>query len=202
MKKIFFALLVLSLSLSSQAQGLEARSFDALSAAIDEAEFEYRETGKIFGFNSTQSCLFVSQEIAIFKNYCYPVRSYPARGYTIISREHGMIDLYEENFPPTLKRDIRITQFRSILAPYLSTRIPDVTLVGLSNLIEKMHYRYFPGCWSTNYGYNSGVAEASCSVNPETIEGIQAWADETQAIVNDETAWLELLKRIDDKLQR
>jgi hypothetical protein len=128
------------------------------------------------------------------------VRKYPARGFTIISKEFGMIDLYEENFQGILKRDIQITQFPEVLEPYLTTNFPQSTLKGLSAMMEKIYYNFNPGCWSTNYGWNSGVQEANCSGNT-TVLDFEGWAAETQSIVIEEDTWLDLMETVDTKLK-
>lgn len=199
MKKLL-SITLLFLTFTSKAESLEAKSVVDLIRTIQESRFEFKERGKIFGFNSTQSCLWTSKEVAIFKNYCFPVRNYPARGYTIISKEFGMIDLYEEKLPGILKRDIQITQFPEILAPFLSTPVREATLKGLSSLIEKMHHNYFPGCWSTNFSQYSETNEALCS-SGATVMNFEPWAAETQDIVMDEASWMDLMKAVESKLQ-
>lgn len=200
MKKIIL-LIVLLVSSIAQAQELNARSFTELVQRIEKTDFTYKETGKIFGFISTQSCLFLSEDIAIFKNYCFPVRKYPARGYTIISRESGIVSLYEEDVGSFLIRDIKIDEFPIYLVPYLQEYLPTYTLSDLSGIIEQLYPRYLPGCWSTNFSKYSEAAEASCHSTRPVI-GFEDWAVETQAIVNDEAVWMDLMKRIDAKLVR
>lgn len=200
MKTLLSITLCLFITLTAKAQTLEAPSVTEMMKAIEESSFKYKERGMIFGFNSIQSCLYQSEDFAIFKNYCYPVKKYPARGYTIISKKFGMIDLYEEKLPGVLKRDITITQFPEILAPYLSTPIPQTSLNGLSEMIEKMYYRFNPGCWSTNYGWDSNVPEYNCS-NGADVVNMEAWGDETQSIVIDEATWFALMDSIERKLK-
>ena len=202
MKKLIIIAAFLLTTLSAHAQKLEAKSFNELLNAIESTEFTYKETGMIFGFISTQSCMFVSEDIVIFKNYCFPVRNYPARGFTIISKKFGMIDLYEEKLPGILKRDIQINQFPEILAPYLSLPFPVATLADLSSMIEKIHYQYNPGCWSTNYSFYTETNDAACSVAPEYVEGFDNWSSETQSIAMDETSWLKLMAAVNAKLIR
>lgn len=187
-------------TLTSLAQTLEAKSVLALMEKIGSSSFSYKERGKIFGFNSIQSCLYVSEDIAIFKNYCFPVRKYPARGYTIISKEFGMIDLYEENLQGILKRDIQITQFPENLAPYLTTPFPQSSLEGLSAMMEKIYYNFNPGCWSTNYGWESGIPEATCS-HGSTVMHFESWATETQEMVREDADWANLMDSIDVKIR-
>lgn len=200
MKTIITAIVASLISLSASAQVLEAKSFQDIIADIEAAEFTYQDKGMVFGFNTIQSCTYVSEDIAIIKNYCFPVKKYPARGYTIISAKYGMIDLYEERIDDLLKRDIQITQFPEILAPYLTTPIPQHMTESLSAVIEKMYNRFLPGCWSTSFSFYTETPDANCSVSTDYVQGFDAWASETQTILLDETSWLELVKTIDGKL--
>lgn len=201
MKKLITSVVLLFFTITSYAVTLEAKSIKELIKEIQNADLSYRETGKIFGFISTQSCLYTSDNIAIFKNYCYPVRDYPARGYTIISKEFGTIDLYEEKHPEVLKRDIQITTFPEILEPYLTTSFPSSTLNGLSSMLEKVHYNYFPGCWSTNFSFYTGSEDVNCNIDLGNVLNMSAWSEETQSIVMDERIWLDLMERIETKLR-
>jgi hypothetical protein len=199
MKKLLSITLLLLTTLTVKAQTLEATSVTALMDEIKATDFQFKDRGMIFGFQTIQSCLYVSKDIAIIKNYCFPAKPYPARGYTIISKKYGMIDLYEEQMAGVLKRDVMITQFPEILAPYLSTAVPDTTTAGMSSMIEKMYNHYYPGCWSTNYSWDSEEATAACSnVN---VLNFDAWAKETQDIVNNEASWFGLMDAIQAKIQ-
>lgn len=200
MKKLILLSLVLFTTLS-QAQTLTARSINELINTIDRQEFTYKETGMAFGYISTQSCLYTSPEVIIFKNYCFPVREYPARSFTIISREFGMIDIYEEKAPGLVKKDFTISQFPEILLPYLSTSFPEVTLQGLNAMMEKVHYQYNPGCWSTNFSFYTETEDANCTIDTQNVSGFSEWAKETQEIVSDENVWNHLFDIIDSRLK-
>lgn len=201
MKLLLLPLIIFITSMSAKAE-LEATSFQQLRSIIERTQFNYKETGKVFGFVSTQSCLFTAPGIAIFRNYCFPVRNYPAQGYTIISREFGVIDLYEEEMSANLlKRDIRITQFPSLLAPYLDVAPEHLGLKGLSSTLEKMHYNYFPACWSTNYSHYLETPEANCTKKLADIIGFSQWERETQTLLNDEVSWKELMKELKGKFK-
>lgn len=199
MKKIILLCTVFFTTLS-WGQSLTLRPVNQLIDLIDGEEFTYKETGKLFSYISTQSCLYVSEKVVIFKNYCFPVRNYPARGYTIISAEFGMIDLYEETLPSGLKRDITLSEFPEILLPYLSTPFPMVTLPGMDAMMEKIHFMYNPGCWSTNLSFYTETKDANCTINTNTVTGFDDWAVETQQIVGDEATWNLLFKKIESKL--
>lgn len=195
---LIFALLLITSYV--HATPLTAKPLKELLQKIERGNFTYKETGKIFGFMTTHSCLYVSSEIAIFKNYCFPVRKYPARGYTIISKEHGMIDLYQEEATGILKRDIKISEFPEILGPELTRDLQDYTLVEFSNLIEELHYRYYPGCWSTNWSFYTEQAEAGCT-DSAAVSGFKEWSQETQSIVADALVWSRLLEAVELRLK-
>ncbi len=199
------ALLILCLAFTQLAWShseLEAKSSPELVKKIDEATFAYTETGKMFGFVSTESCMYVSQDIVVFRNYCYPVRNYPAQGYTIITKEFGVIELYEEDAGSILKRDITITHFPSHLAPYVNSPLPALALKDYSLILEKLYPRYLPGCWSTNHSFYSERKEANCSTDTATVIGFPQWAQETQFIVGEEDQWKSLMKSLNEKFKR
>jgi hypothetical protein len=202
MRKFFVALSFFIVSFT-HAQVYEARSFGELFNRIQRAEFKYKETGKLFGFNSIQSCLFISDDIVIFKNYCYPVRKYPARGYTIITRESGIVDLYEEKIQGyPLIRDIGIEEFPVFLTPYLQESLPTYSLSDLDGIMRELYPRSNPGCWSTNFSKYTEAADVNCNQGLQNVTNGVAWAEETQTIVNDEPAWLALIDAIEAKLKR
>lgn len=187
----------------SQAQVLEARPLKELFEKIQNTDFTYKETGKLFGFMSIHSCMFVSDDIVIFKNYCFPVRNYPARGYKIITRETGMLELYEEQIPDgILLRNFVIEQFPVFMTPYLGGQLPTYSLTDFSGLMEELYRRYNPGCWSTNFSRYTETKDANCTVSRDNVIGFNEWSVESQAIVNDEKAWLDLMDAIDSKLKR
>lgn len=197
---LFFSLLLSSLSF---AQELEIRPIGDLLKKIESTNFTYKETGKIFGFFSIQSCLFVSEEIVIFKNYCYPVRKYPARGYTIITREWGVIDLYQEELPGgILMRQIDVSQFPVFMKPYLAGHLPEYSLSDLSGILEELYPRYNPGCWSTSFSRYNETNEANCNASVDMVRGFDEYAKGTQAIVLDEKRWFSVLEAVEARLKR
>ena len=201
MKTIIFILAILSISLS-HAQVLESRTFSELAAKIQATDFTYKETGKLHGFNSTQSCLFVSEDIVVFKNYCFPKKPYPARGYFIITREWGITKLYEEKIPGVLLREIGVDEFPVFMAPYLQDHLPDYTLADLNGIITELYPRYNPGCWSTNFSRYVETNDVNCSVAVENVVNFDAWAKDSQDIVMDESAWLSLMDMLESKFKR
>lgn len=202
MKKFFIAVSLFITSLT-HAQVYDARPFQELFDRIQKAQFTYKEKGMIYGFNSIQSCLFISEDIVIFKNYCFPVRKYPARGYTIITRESGIVGLYEERIEGLpLIREIGIEEFPVFMVPYLRDSLPTYTLSDLDGIMRELYPRYNPGCWSTNFSKYTETAESNCNQGLQNVQNGEAWAKETQTIVNNEAAWFSLIDAIERKLKR
>lgn len=204
MKNIILLAIALHTLSSSWAQvPLEARSFSSLREELLTTAFHYRQTGRMFGFLSTQSCMYENESLVVFRNYCFPVRSYPAQGYTIFSRDYGVIRLYEETTDSGfVKRDIFIDQFPAILAPYLNVPLPSLGLSDFSQILADMYESYFPGCWSTNFSFYHETNEANCSVPTDVVDGFASWAQETQALVNDDAAWAAFMRELDRKFIR
>lgn len=201
MKKNLFALLLtLTFAHFGYAQELKATSIQDLMEEMDTVDFEYKERGMIFGFASIQSCLYVSEEFAIIKNYCFPDRKYPARGLTIISKKFGMIDLYEEQLQGVLKRDIQISEFPQVIGPYLSTPFPHMTINGVSDMIEKLYHQHNPACWSTNYSAYTQAPEANCYPRTDNVLNFELWSKETQAITADLDTWYAMMEIIEAKI--
>lgn len=200
MKKLFISTLVLlAIPFQSFAATFEAKPLADLMATIDNAKFKYQETGLVFGFDSIQSCLYVSDSILVLKNYCYPKKAYPAKGYTIISAKFGMIDLYEEERRDIVQRDVMITNFPETVAPYLPTTLNSMSIQKLSGIKEDLYLRYQPACWSTNWSYYTGLPEAKCTVNSSAIDGFDTWATETQSLTLDKTEWSKLIEKLDKR---
>lgn len=179
---------------------LDAKPVGELMRLIEESKFSHKENGLTFGFVSIQSCLYVSDKIVILKNYCVPVRDYPAKGYTIISAEFGIIDLYQEELEAGLKRDVQITAFPDVLKEYLGTPMPDSKIQSLNEILEKIYYRNDAACWSTNASYSTGLPVVACSA--ENVVNFDLWAAETQALTGDLTVWKKLIEKIENTLNQ
>lgn len=200
MKKYFSALIIFISLSSASAQDLALKSIKDLVTEIEASTFTYKEKGLAFGYFSIHSCLYVSGDMAILKNYCFPKRNYAARGFTIISAKYGMIDIYQEKIDAFIKRDFTQVEFKEYLAPYLGPRFPRGSLSDLNAAMESVYNEFNPGCWSTNRSSYTQAAEANCTVSPVTVGGFDAWALETQAINGNEVLWNELFMTIEKKL--
>lgn len=187
-------------SMPALAVVLEAKPVGELIRLIERSKFSHKEDGLVFGFVSTQSCLYVSDKVVILKNYCVPARDYPAKGYTIISAEFGIIDLYQEELEAVLKRDVQITAFPDILKEYLGMPMLDSKIQGLNEIIEKLYYQNEAACWSTNASYSTGLPVVECSA--KNIVNFESWAAETQSLTGDLQAWKKLIESVETALNQ
>ena len=203
MNKLLILILAVGFVFSSGsafAMALEAKPVSELVRLIETSKFSHKEDGLIFGFVSTQSCLYVSDRVVILKNYCIPAREYPAKGYTIISAEFGIIDLYQEELEAGLKRDVQITAFPDILKDYLSTPLVESKIEGLNEIFEKLYYQNAAACWSTNASYSTGLPVVECSA--EDVVNFDTWAAETQSLTGDLSAWKKLIESVETTLNQ
>lgn len=198
MKKLLATLLIILSTASAEATLLEAKPFRDLMAVVQSTDLKYTETGMAFGFNTIKSCVYTSDTLIVIKNYCFPKRNYPAKGYTIISPKFGLIDLYHEQLDETLlKRDVRIDVFPEPLTPYVKGSLKNLTLVEINKILEATHYKYGPACWSTNFSFYSETAEAKCNVATADVVDFELWATETQTLTADQKAWLTLIDQLE-----
>jgi hypothetical protein len=199
--KTIFITIALMFTLSASAEGLTAKSVKDLLQKIEASAFVYKETGKIFGYISTQSCLFSTDTMVIFRNYCFPVKNYPAKGYTIISPEHGVINIYQEDYGNGhITHQVSIREFPEILKNHLPESLTKATLADLSVMIEEMYNQYNPACWSTNYSPYTLGADFNCTISRSEVTGFDAWAVETQQLTNDESQWQAIHTLLQKKL--
>lgn len=200
MKNIFITVAVLLSSLSSYSYVLEAKSVADMIQTIKETSFEHKEDGMVFGFYSIKSCLYVSHDFAILKNYCVPKKEYPAKGYTIISTKFGIINLYQEETPFFFKRDVQINVFPNVLKDYISFSLDVSTIMELNQILEKMYYQYLPACWSTNASFATGEPVVQCST--DGVLNFDLWAKETQGLTGDPQAWTLLMDTVESAITK
>lgn len=195
MKYLLTVGLLLSVSSVSSAYTLEAKSVTEMTAQIKNSQFRHVEDGLAFGFNSILSCLYVSPDFAILKNYCVPKKDYPARGYTIISLKNGVIDLYQEKFPEIIKRDIQISTFPDMLKDFIEDPLEKSSIANLNDLLQILYELNGPACWSTNSSYYEAAPVAACN-SPDVIN-FEEWKSETQNLTANSQLWNELFNTIE-----
>ncbi len=201
MKYTTTILLACLLSFQAQSQLLEAKPVAlALEAAL-KTKMTYKETGKLSGFNTTQSCVYVSDQLIVIENYCFPKKEYPARSFTILSPKFGLIDLYQEQLTDTInKRDVHIQMFPVPLKKQLKDSLANYTVEELNKLMDKTENKYAPGCWSTNFSYYTENADANCSVGD--VQDFQTWEIETQKLTADIKNWNDIFNQLNQKFDK
>ncbi|MES2802498.1 MAG: hypothetical protein V4654_08410 [Bdellovibrionota bacterium] len=201
MKKLIQLIAICLLSINAHAVLLEAKPVKDLMAAIDSTSFKYTETGMAYGFMNIKSCIYTSPDMIVIKNYCSPKKDYPAKGYTIISKEFGLIEFYQEEMSGTiLKRDVRLDGFPEMVAPYLKANLNGQKLGAINNFLETMGKTYDPACWSTNHSFYTNAPDVNCYKTD--IAEYPAWSKETQTLLADQKAWLQLIKDMETKFPR
>lgn len=200
MKKYLTSFLLLFSLSPAWSQDFELRPMEDLLSDIEKSQFTYKGTGLVFGYFSIHSCLYVAPGMAIFKNYCFPKKNYPARGFTILSAKYGIIEIYQEKIDSLIKRDITQLEFDRMTLPYLNLNFPEATLGDLSEIMENLYNQYNPGCWSTNRSAYTHLPEANCTTATENVTGFVSWAQETQELTGNEQLWNGVLDIIEKKL--
>ena len=198
MKYLLSSILFLISSVSF-AQSIEAPLTKEIMNKVMSSEFLFKGKGKIFGYESTESCLFLSNDIAIIKNYCSKDKNYPARSFIILSQDFGIIELYEESLSYLIKKDIRLLAFQENLKKELNIGFSEASLSSMSNVIEKIYTNHLPGCWSTNFDKMLRGSESRCSKSL-SVSNFEMWSEETQELIDSEIGWDQLVESIATKL--
>jgi hypothetical protein len=205
MKNLFQIIIVSFLALNVNAQLLEAKPVKDLLVSIKATDFKYTETGMAYGFATIKSCVYTSESMIVIKNYCFPKKDYPARGYTIISAKFGLIQFYEESLngqieENILKRDIAIDSFPEYVKPLLKENLKGMKLSQINPILEKLNHNGGPGCWSTNHSWYTDTADVNCY--QASIADFPEWANESQAVVGDQAQWLQLMKDMETQFPK
>ncbi len=191
---------MLLFSFKSYAEIYEAKPFRDLMQTIDSLTFSHVDTAMVFGFNSIKSCLHVNSEMLVIKNYCFPKRNYPAKGYTIISPKFGIVELYQEDLSETIqKRDVSYDVFSHDLRLNLKGELSSVRIVDINKLFELFYKKNPASCWSTNFSFYTEKPEYACNHKSVGVIGFAEWANETQVITGNAKQWKELINYMENK---
>lgn len=177
----------------------QLHSIESLRNQFQGAKLKFKEQGLLYGHFSIQSCIYADSDLMVINNYCFPKKKYVAEAYTFISRERGIIEFYREDEGALWVREITQKVFPSLLAKYMPQDFRDYTLNDLNHILEKINDLYEPGCWSTNWDYETEAPKAAC--NKGDIQGFPEWRTETQNYVNDEKTWEIWFEEIRLKLE-
>ncbi|MCC2678458.1 MAG: hypothetical protein K0R29_1034 [Pseudobdellovibrio sp.] len=208
--KHLITLLLLAVSFKSNATLLEAKPLTLLEAkpltdlinTIHQTEFKFIEIGKSFGFNTTKSCLHASADMVVLKNYCFPKKEYPAKGYTIISPKFGIVELYQEQMSATIqKRDVHYSVFSEELREVVDGDVSALKIADTNKVIEYFYKKQPAACWSSNWSYYTNKPDVACNQRAVDVVGFEEWAKETQEINGNEVLWKELIYNLEEKFK-
>lgn len=201
MKYITTLLLAALFTSTTQAQLLEAKPVAQVLESALKTKLNYIETAKVSGYASTSSCLYTSGDLIVIKNYCFPKREYPAKSFTIISAQFGMIQLYQETIDSELeKHDVRIDMFPAHLQPLLEPKLTNYRISDVNKIIDNKTNERFPGCWSTNFSFYTEQPDANCSSGSD-VQNFTQWAADTQKLTADSKQWATLFEKLNQKFK-
>ena len=157
---------------------------------LNKEKLVYRETGRVSGFFSIDSCLFTSKNFVVLKNYCFPKRAYPSRGVMIYSPEYGAFEFYEENSSDQQFRTLRHLVFKSDLNRLLKSPVEDIDIKKI-NAIKDYFYKDSSrrACWATNLSRYSKTPRVGCI--KDDINNYPRWKSEASIFTIDEQKWHE-----------
>jgi hypothetical protein len=202
MKKLILGLVLSIFVTKVNADVLEAKPLKDLMETIQQTEFNYTETDKSFGYDTTKSCLYTAADMLVLKNYCFPKKEYPAKGYTIISPKFGIVELYQENMTPTVqKRDIHYMVFSTDLRSYVKNGVSGLKIADTNKILEYFNRTQPGSCWSTNFSYYTQMPEAACNQRASDVVGFDTWAKETQLMSTDDFLWKTMMSELEEKFK-
>ena len=164
---------------------------------ISSAQFKYQDTDLYFGFDSIKSCLFVSDEILVLKNYCSPKGNYPAKGYTFFSPKFGVVEFYQETLSGVEKHDIEITVFSSDLRERLKGDLASMKIADINSVMNYFYHRNHGACWSSNFSFYTQKPDVACNSAAGPVVGFDEWAKESQTLTADKAQWTKIISILD-----
>lgn len=165
------------------------------AVAASEAKFILK--GKLFGFYSTQSCVYKTESLLIIRNYCNTSSSYPAKSFYVISPDIGHYYFYEERNSNFIKQEITLLSTPDLvrwLWPKLGTKLENVTLTNLNEVLETLYYSYDEACWMTGYNHPDIEAHGGCLI--ESPEFYPEWQNDSSTIVTGTQHWSDAIKTL------
>lgn len=153
---------------------------------------------QLFDFFSSESCLFLSNDTLLIRNYCDDGANVPAKSYYLISPTWGYYYFYEENLPgDVILRDVTIVSFPELINSYWDGS--PLTLTEATQLVEYLGRDNGPGCWVTNYSKYKKGPDSACY--QEDIAKYPHWRSQSELLVNSYSLWKDSLQKLEDKSQ-
>ncbi len=172
-------------------------SIEELTQTIEANRFVLKEKAILSGYFSTQSCVWVSENMIVLEHYCSKEAKYPAKSLSVWSKKFGWIQFYEEDLGANLERDIRLNEFADTFATHLPDDMTTLTVAEINSIIDTVYPEYNPACWSTNFDRNTELPQSACYRTE--VEEHRMWLEEAQNIVNT-PAWSDYWNRIKQQI--
>ncbi|MCB0392161.1 MAG: hypothetical protein KDD58_12795 [Bdellovibrionales bacterium] len=170
-----------------------AIEFKEILEIVESRQFEFQFRGKLFGFYSTQSCVYRSDDILLIRNYCHDDKFFPAKSYYIISPTLGWHYLYEEDLGGHYQREITLKSFPEDIVGLWSEK-EILNLDKLNLLLEALYYDFNSACWVTNFSKYKSGPHSDCY--KEDIANFPLWKSDSENLVFDEDRWNQTLKSL------
>ncbi|MCB0393430.1 MAG: hypothetical protein KDD25_02655 [Bdellovibrionales bacterium] len=190
----FFAILF-GTSNSYARTNYETPYFSDVLSDLDAQNVIYIGHARLHDFFSTETCVYLGEDFALLKHYCYPKRKYPARSFTIISKRFGTIYFYEEDVgADDTVRSLSLSNFASDVEKYFPDLSNGTTIQEIDLAREAIYKEFLPACWTSidREGHRSGCLELEPS-------DFGHWFLETEPTVLDIQKWNELFEILDQK---
>ena len=201
MRNLILNLVVVILSIQARANLLEAKPVKDMLDTVTAGQFQLSDTDMVFGFDSIKSCLFVSNDILVLRNYCSPKGNYPAKGYTFISPKFGIIEFYQETLSGVEKHDIDITVFSTDLRERLKGNLASMKIADINEILGYFYKRRHGGCWSSNFSFYTQKPDVACNSVAGQVVGFDDWSKESQNITADKAQWAKIISNLEDQLK-
>jgi len=197
-KNIFALNLALSFALSlavnttgsaaTDVGNLKPSAIQDIVTNLQDVVWTYQGRQVLSGYGSTESCLYTSDQAVLLEHYCWPKRKFPAKSVTILSREWGVSQLYQETFEGKTERIFRARGFSGELNNILNKNPQKINFAQINKALELLSGLKTPVCWSANRPAPDDVGCLNFSES-FTHEAVRPWWSETQNIVQDEKKW-------------
>ena len=175
-----------------------AVSLDKVLELTHSQDLAFKDRGLVFGYDTLQSCLYADSDVSVLRHYCFPDKKRPARAITLVSRQFGMIYLYEEDQGSVIRREVMIESFPEDLTAIDEGPYRDWSVADWNLIYKNLYYSPQAACWSTNYSQYKKRAESACY--GANINDFSDWSQETMSLVQDPVSWNLMFQKLEKKL--
>ncbi|MCB9026334.1 MAG: hypothetical protein H6625_08460 [Bdellovibrionaceae bacterium] len=182
---------------STQAMASDIVSPQEIIKTVENSIFTKLGKTQLYDFFSSESCLFISGDILLIRNYCED-EDIPAKSYYVISPQWGYHYFYEETLPGDIfLRDVTIVSFPEVVTSYWDGA--PLNLAEAAKLIEYLGQDNGPGCWVTNYSKYTKGPHSDC--HKDDIAKYPIWRNQSEKLVHSYSLWNDGLQKFLEKSQ-